>query len=95
MDLAHTESGLIEQFYAKLSHDKKIPNWATGKFPTFFALRVGVERHWAHRPSVNEGSLTPADVYKDGLAVVIPKLRKWARAAKRKLEQAALERKVS
>ena len=39
--------------------------------------------------------VTPADVYEDGLAVVIPKWQKWARAAKKKLEQAALERKAA
>ena len=54
-----------------------------------------VRPHWALRPSEKEDPLTPADVYEDGLAVVSPKWQKWARAAKRKLEQAALERKAA
>ncbi len=93
--------GLLERFHSTLKKEEVYwrmydgPNHARQCLEEFRDRYNRVRPHWALRPSEKEDPLTPADVYEDGLAVVIPKWQKWARAAKKKLEEAAMERKAA
>ncbi len=67
------------------------PNHARQCLDAFRERYNRVRPHWALRPDERVDPLTPADVYEDGLAVIIPKWQGWARAALSKLEEADRE----
>ena len=89
--------GLLERFHATLKKEEVYwrlyegPNHARQRLDAFRERYNRVRPHWALRPDERVDPLTPADVYEDGLAVVIPKWQGWARAALSKLEEADRE----
>lgn len=86
--------GLLERFHQTLKHEEVYwresdgPEHARQCLAEFHARYNRIRPHWALRPVGGGDPLTPADVYADGLAVVMPKWQGWAREAKRKLDEA-------
>lgn len=93
--------GLLERFHATLKKEEVYwrlydgPKHARQCLDEFRQRYNRIRPHWALRPSEREDPLTPADVFEDGLAVVIPKWQGWARAALSKLEEADREREAA
>ena len=89
--------GLLERFHATLKKEEVYwrlyegPNHARQCLDPFRERYNRVRPHWALRPDERVDPLTPADVYEDGLAVIIPQWQGWARAALSKLEEADRE----
>ncbi len=83
LELARAEA---ERMHGSLSKKEEEVYWNLYESPAeareslaVFGRRYNVERpHWA---------LIPEDVYVHGLAVKLPKWQKWARAARKKLEE--------
>jgi len=84
--------GLLERFHKTLK-DEEV-HWRLYDSPQHareclaeFRERYNVRRpHWALAPVGGGDVLTPADVYRDGQAIEIPRWQAWARAAQTKLE---------
>ena len=89
--------GLLERFHATLKKEEVYwrmydgPDHARRCLEEFRERYNRVRPHWALRPSELEDPFTPANVYEDGMAVIIPKWQPWAQAARRKLQEATME----
>jgi transposase InsO family protein len=88
-----TQLGLLERFHRTLKQEEVY--WNLYESPAqareclaVFHRRYNTERpHWALIPEDGGDPLTPEDVYFQGMAIKLPKWQKWARAARKKLEE--------
>jgi len=84
--------GLLERFHRTLKNEEVY--WRIYDRPAHarerlaeFHIRYNTKRpHWALVPESGGDPVTPEEVYRDGVAVGIPKWQGWARDAKRKLD---------
>lgn len=85
--------GLLERFHGTLKKEEvyfriyESPNHARQCLEAFRQRYNQVRPHWALRPAENEDPWTPAEVYEQGRAIIIPQWQGWAKAAKKKLEE--------
>jgi transposase InsO family protein len=93
--------GLLERFHGKLKKEEVHwrlydgPQHARQCLEEFRDRYNRIRPHWALRPDERVDPLTPADVYENGLAVILPQWQEWARAALGKLEKAHQEREAA
>ncbi len=88
-----TQLGLLERFHKTLKEEEVY--WNLYESPAEareslarFHRRYNTERpHWALIPEECGDPMTPEDVYVHGLAAKLPRWQKWARAARKKLEE--------
>lgn len=87
-----TQLGLLERFHRTLKEEEVY--WRLYESPAHarqclaeFRERYNEKRpHWALQPEAGGDVVVPAEVYRDGIAVCIPRWQGWAREAKKKLE---------
>jgi putative transposase len=85
--------GLLERFHRTLKaeevywHLYDSPHEAREKLDAFRHRYNKIRPHWALVPQTGGDPVTPAQVYRGGLAVQLPAWQGWAKAAKEKLEK--------
>jgi transposase InsO family protein len=88
-----TQLGLLERFHRTLKEEEVY--WRIYEDPAHarrclaeFRERYNERRpHWALTPVQGGDVVTPVEVYRDGVAVGVPRWQGWAVAAKKKLEE--------
>ena len=58
------------------------------KLQAFQAHYNQIRPHWALQPAAGGDVVTPDEVYRGKIAIVLPKWQSWAKAAKQKLDDA-------
>ena len=66
------------------------PQEAREKLATFRQRYNEIRPHWALVPPAAVDPVTPAEVYRDAIAIQLPAWQGWAKAAKEKLEKLQL-----
>jgi putative transposase len=85
--------GLLERFHETLKKEEVYwhlyasPTDGREKLEIFRERYNEVRPHWALAPVAGGDVVTPADVYRRGVEVVLPAWQGWAKAAKKKLEE--------
>jgi putative transposase len=85
--------GLLERFHRTLKSEEVYwqvydsPQEAREKLDAFRRRYNEIRPHWALVPDTGGDPVTPAEVYRGGLAVQLPAWQGWAKAAKEKLEK--------
>jgi len=85
--------GLLERFHRTLKAEEVYwqlydsPQEAREKLDAFRQRYNEIRPHWALVPETGGDPVTPAEVYRGGLAVQLPAWQGWAKAAKEKLEK--------
>ena len=91
--------GLLERFHRTLKAEEvhwylyASPQEAREKLETFRQRYNEVRPHWALVPETGGDPVTPADVYRRGMAVQLPAWQGWAQAAREKLEKLQVGKK--
>lgn len=86
--------GLLERFHQTLKREEVYwqlydsPADAREKLQAFQARYNQIRPHWALQPAAGGDAVTPDEVYRGEIAIVLPKWQDWARAAKQKLDDA-------
>lgn len=86
--------GLLERFHQTLKREEVYwqlydsPSDAREKLKAFQARYNQIRPHWALRPADGGDVVTPDEVYRGRIAIVLPKWQGWAKAAKQKLDDA-------
>lgn len=86
--------GLLERFHQTLKREEVYwqlydsPAGAREKLQAFQARYNQIRPHWALQPAVGGDVVTPDEVYRGKIAIVLPKWQGWAKAAKQKLDDA-------
>ncbi|UXI68215.1 DDE-type integrase/transposase/recombinase [Tahibacter amnicola] len=86
--------GLLERFHQTLKREEVYwqlydsPQDAREKLSQFHVRYNTIRPHWALMPAAGGDELTPHDVYAQNQAVVLPKWQGWAKAARKKLDEA-------
>ena len=86
--------GLLERFHQTLKREEVYwqlydnPQDARTKLDAFRQRYNDIRPHWALQPAAGGDVVTPADVYVRNEAIVLPKWQGWAKAAKKKLDDA-------
>lgn len=89
--------GLLERFHQTLKREEvywqlyENPQDAREKLAAFRERYNDVRPHWALEPAAGGDVVTPKDVYVGGQTIVLPKWQGWAKAARKKLDQAMQE----
>lgn len=84
--------GLLERFHATLKTEEVYwrlydhPQHARSCLAEFRARYNTARPHWALIPAAGGDPLVPAEVYRDGQRIQIPRWQAWARAAKARLD---------
>lgn len=96
--------GLLERFHQTLKREEVYwqlydsPADARDKLERFRERYNTIRPHWALQPAAGGDVVTPQEVYKDQVPIVLPRWQGWAREAKRKLDaemNADAERKAA
>lgn len=86
--------GLLERFHQTLKREEVYwqlydsPADAREKLAAFRERYNMIRPHWALGPADGGDVVTPWDVYVDGVAITLPRWQGWAKAARRKLDEA-------
>ncbi len=86
--------GLLERFHQTLKREEvywqlyEHPQDAREKLVAFQERYNTIRPHWALEPAEGGDVLTPEDVYVKGRAITLPRWQGWAKAARRKLDEA-------
>lgn len=86
--------GLLERFHQTLKREEiywqlyDSPQDAREKFLAFRERYNQVRPHWALAPEDGGDVLTPHEVYVERKVIVLPKWQGWAKAARKKLDEA-------
>lgn len=86
--------GLLERFHQTLKREEVYwqlydsPADAREKLQAFHARYNQIRPHWALQPAAGGDVVTPDEVYRGKIAIVLPKWQGWAKAAKQKLDDA-------
>ena len=86
--------GLLERFHQTLKREEVYwqlydhPQDAREKLSAFRDRYNAIRPHWALEPAEGGDVLTPEDVYIKGRPITLPRWQGWAKAAKRKLDEA-------
>lgn len=86
--------GLLERFHQTLKREEVYwqlydsPADAREKLQAFQARYNQIRPHWALQPAAGGDVVTPDEVYRGKIAIVLPKWQGWAKAAKQKLDDA-------
>ncbi len=86
--------GLLERLHQTLKREEVYwqlydhPQDAREKLAAFHERYNSVRPHWALGPAEGGDPLTPKDVYVDGRQITLPRWQGWAKAAKRKIDEA-------
>jgi transposase InsO family protein len=86
--------GLLERFHQTLKREEVYwqlydhPQDAREKLSAFRDRYNAIRPHWALESAEGGDVLTPEDVYTKGKAITLPRWQSWAKAAKRKLDEA-------
>ena len=85
--------GLLEHVHGSIKKEEVYfrtydsPTLARKWLEEFRQRHDQIRTHWALRPAENEDPWTPAEVYEQGRAIIIPQWQGWAKAAKKQLEE--------
>jgi len=86
------QSGLLERFHETLKTEEvywrldENPQHARACLAEFLVRYNTVSPHWALLPEEGGDPLVPAEVYRGGRTIQIPRWQDWARAARARLE---------
>ena len=86
--------GLLERFHQTLKREEVYwqmydsPADARAKLQAFHARYNQIRPHWALQPAAGGDVVTPDEVYRGQVEIVLPRWQGWAKAAKQKLDEA-------
>lgn len=89
--------GLLERFHQTLKREEVYwqlydsPADAREKLQAFQVRYNRVRPHWALQPAAGGDVVTPDEVYRSQVEIVLPKWQGWAKDAKRKLDEAKVK----
>jgi putative transposase len=86
--------GLLERFHQTLKREEvywqlyESPADAREKLAGFRERYNTIRPHWALEPADGGDVVTPHDVYVEGVVITLPRWQGWAKAARKKLDEA-------
>ncbi len=92
-----TQLGLLERFHKTLKQEEiyqhiyDSPAQAKERIEKYLHVYNNQRPHWALKPVQGGDCYTPTQVYKQSHTIQVPRWQKWAKAAKKKVEQLSEE----